>query len=312
VRPSSTNTLLQGYLLGFIGVIIFALTLPLTRIAVQEMSPLFLSLGRTVAAAAVAGPLLLITRQPWPSRRDFVTLTIVAAGVVFGFPLLSASAMTMVPASHGGVVLGALPLATAIMSTMFAGERPSASFWIWAVAGSAAVVLFAAWDGGFSLQAGDVLLVLAAASAGMGYAAGGNLSRRLGGWQVICWALLIALPVTLPITLFAGTSLTGEESATTWACFAYLALMSQLAGFFAWNRGLALGGVAKVGQVQLLQTFLTIFASWAILGEQLSIGMFVCASFVGLCIWFSRKAQVTHKPQPAASSASASVLEMVR
>jgi drug/metabolite transporter (DMT)-like permease len=143
-----------------------------------------------------------------------------------------------------------------------------------------------------------MLLVLAAASAGMGYAAGGHLSRRLGGWQVICWALLVALPVTLPITLFAARGLSGHESGTAWACFAYLALMSQLAGFFAWNRGLALGGVAKVGQVQLLQTFLTLGASWAILGERLNAGMFICAFFVGLCIWFSRKAQVTSKQQP--------------
>ena len=307
MQPTPSNRLLQGYLLGLLGVSIFALTLPFTRIAVQEMSPLFLSIGRTVAAAAVAGPLLLLTRQKWPSRREFGTLIIVAAGVVLGFPVLSATAMTMVPASHGGVVLGALPLATAIMSTVFAGERPSAAFWFWAVAGSAAVVVFAVWEGGLSFHAGDMLLVLAAASAGMGYAAGGHLSRSLGGWQVICWALLIALPVTLPVTLFAARGLTGHESGTAWACFAYLALMSQLAGFFAWNRGLALGGVAKVGQVQLLQTFLTLGASWAILGEPLNAGMFICAVFVGLCIWFSRKAQVTRKQEALPSRPSPAI-----
>ena len=287
-----SNQILKGYLLGVMGVAIFALTLPFTRLAVGEMSPLFLSFGRTVAAAAVAGPLLLLTRQPWPSRREVKTLLVVAAGVVFGFPTLSAIAMQTVPASHGGVVLGALPLATAIMSVVFAGERPSLAFWAWAIAGSAAVVTFAIWDGGFQVHAGDVLLVLAALSAGMGYAAGGHLSKTLGGWQVICWALLIALPVTLPLTLWLATGLSGQESLTAWGCFAYLALMSQLAGFFAWNRGLALGGVAKVGQVQLLQTFMTLAASWLLLGEQLTTGMFVCGGFVALCIWFSRKTRV--------------------
>jgi drug/metabolite transporter (DMT)-like permease len=291
----TSNQVLKGYLLGFLGVAIFALTLPFTRLAVAEMNPLFLSIGRTVAAAAVAGPLLLLMRQPWPSRRDLSTLLIVAAGVVFGFPILSAIAMQTVPASHGGVVLGALPLATAIMSVVFAGERPSFAFWAWAIAGSAAVIAFAIWDSGFEVHAGDVLLVLAALSAGMGYAAGGHLSKTLGGWQVICWTLLLALPLTLPVTLWLAAGLTGKESPTAWICFAYLALMSQLAGFFAWNRGLALGGVAKVGQVQLLQTFMTLLASWLLLGEQLTWGMFVCAGFVGICIWFSRKTRVGNR-----------------
>ena len=284
--------MVHGYLLGILGVAIFALTLPFTRIAVAEMNPLFLSIGRTVAAAAVAGPLLLMTRQPWPSAKDVRTLVVVAGGVVFGFPMLSAIAMTTVPASHGGVVLGALPLATAIMSVAFAGERPSLAFWGWALAGTCAVIAFALWDNGFTVHAGDALLVLAALSAGMGYAAGGHLSKTLGGWQVICWTLLLALPVTLPVTLWLATGLTGMESSTAWGCFAYLALMSQLAGFFAWNRGLAVGGVAKVGQVQLLQTFMTLAASWAMLGEKLTPGMFLCAVFVGLCIWFSRKTRV--------------------
>lgn len=131
----TSNQTLQGYLLGLLGVAIFALTLPLTRIAVAEMNPVFLSIGRTVAAAAVAAPLLLLTRQRWPSARDLRTLAIIAAGIVFGFPVLSAIAMQTVPASHGGVVLGALPLATAIMSVAFAGERPSPAFWGWALAG---------------------------------------------------------------------------------------------------------------------------------------------------------------------------------
>ena len=167
----------RGYLFGFIGVVIFGLTLPFTRIAVAELNPVFTSIARTVLAAAIALPLLLATRQPWPRRADLPRLAASVLGVVIGFPVLSAMAMKTVPASHGGVVLGALPLATAAMSTIFAGERPSPGFWLWAAAGTLTVSVFALWDGGVSAHFGDGLLVLAVLAAGMGYAAGGDLSR---------------------------------------------------------------------------------------------------------------------------------------
>ena len=285
----------RGYLFGFIGVAIFALTLPLTKLALHDFSPLFLSLGRTVVAAAIAMPLLWLTGQPRPDRNDVKRLFVVAAGVVFGFPILSAIAMQSAPASHGAVVLGALPLATALMSTVFAGERPSRLFWIWSILGSAAVITFALWDGGVALHGADTLLVLAVLAASMGYAAGGQLSRKLGGWQVICWALLVALPVTLPLTLYFAQGVTGHESALSWSCFAYLAIMSQLVGFFAWNKGLAIGGVAKVGQVQLLQTFMSLAAASLILGEVLSLRTIIFALIVAVCVWFGRKAQVATK-----------------
>ena len=229
----------MGRWLGFIGVAIFALTLPLTRLAVREFDPLFLAIGRTVVAAAVALPLLVSTRQPRPDRQDVKQLLFVVAGVIFGFPVLSAMAMRSAPAAHGSVVLGALPLATALMSTIFAHERPSRAFWLWSLAGSSAVITFALWDGGAELHAADSLLVLAVLAASMGYAAGGQLAKKLGGWQVICWALLLALPITLPITLYLTRQISGHESLIGWACFAYLGLMSQLVGFFAWNKGLA-------------------------------------------------------------------------
>lgn len=286
------SPLSRGYVFGFIGVAIFSLTLPLTRIAVGEMSPLFISLGRTVLAAAIAIPTLLITQQPWPSRVELTQLLFVAFGVVFGFPVLSALAMQSVPASHGGVVLGALPLATAAMSTVFAAERPSLVFWIWAVLGSMAVVVFAVWDSGFTLHAGDFLLLAALLAASVGYAAGGNLSRSLGGWQVISWALVIGLPVTLPASLYFFPSNAGAVSLTSWSSFIYLAVMSQFVGFFAWNKGLALGGVARVGQVQLLQTFLTLAAAVFINSEPLTLKTIGFGLLVAACVWFGRKAKV--------------------
>jgi drug/metabolite transporter (DMT)-like permease len=294
------NDQTRGYLFGFLGVLVFSLTLPFTRIAVAELDPLFISLGRTVLAAAAAILVLLATRQAWPANADIKQLLIVAAGVVFGFPICSAIAMQTVPASHGGVVLGALPLATAIMSTIFAGERPSPAFWFWSLAGSLAVIAFTIWDTGFLLQAGDTFLLLALILAGIGYAAGGNLSRSLGGWQVICWALIVALPVTLPATLYLWQSVKPGVSAASWWSFAYLALMSQFLGFFAWNRGLAIGGVSKVGQVQLLQTFLTLGFSALINREFITMHMIAFALIVAACVWFGRRARVIITPAPAA------------
>ncbi len=289
------SDLKRGYILGFIGVAIFALTLPFTRLAVREFDPLFLSIGRTVLAAAIAIPILLMTKSPWPDLADFRKLLFVVAGVVFGFPIFSAIAMRTAPASHSSVVLGALPLATAFMSTIFAGERPSPAFWGWSILGSLLVATFALWDGGAELHGADILLVLAVLAASMGYAAGGQLSRKLGGWQVICWALVMALPFSLPITVYLARNLTGYESFVGWGCFAYMGIMSQLLGFFAWNKGLAIGGVAKVGQVQLLQTFLSLLAAATILGETISPRTIVFALLVAACVWFGRKAQVARR-----------------
>ncbi len=289
---SSLSDTTRGYILGFIGVAIFSLTLPLTHFAVKELDPIFIAVGRTVGAGLCALVILLATRQAKPSVRILWRLVIVAAGVVMGFPILSTLAMRTAPASHGSVVLALLPLGTALMSTVFAGERPTRQFWLWSVLGSACVVIYALWDGGTALQGADALLVLSVIAASMGYAAGGALARELGGWQVICWALVLALPVTIPITIYFAQSVPGSVSFPSWLCFAYLAVMSQLVGFFAWNKGLAIGGVAKVGQVQLLQTFMTQLASAALLGEALSPRSLIFAGLVALCVWFGRKAQV--------------------
>jgi drug/metabolite transporter (DMT)-like permease len=282
----------RGYIWGFIGVAIFSLTLPFSHIAVREFDPLFISIGRTVLAACIAAPILILSRQTWPDLADLKQLFFVVLGVIFGFPILSTIAMKTAPASHGSVVLALLPLGTAFMSTIFAGERPSIAFWAWSVLGSAAVVIYALWDGGVALHGADSLLVLAVLAASMGYAAGGNLARKLGGWQVICWALVVALPLTLPLTIYFAQGVTGAESVQGWLCFVYLALMSQLIGFFAWNKGLATGGVARVGQVQLLQTFMTQVAAWGLMGEALTLRSIAFACVVATCVWFGRRTQI--------------------
>ena len=282
----------KGLVLGVVGVAIFALTLPLTRFALRDFDPLFLAIGRTVIAALMAGPLLILTRQTLPSPADLRLLAFVVAGVVFGFPILSAIASRTVPASHGGVVLGALPLATALMSTYFAGERPSQTFWLWGILGSILVIAFALGDHSVELHFGDGLLALAVIAASMGYAAGGQLAKRLGGWQVICWALVLALPITFPLTLWMAHGLNGHESTPSWLSFLYLGLMSQLAGFFFWNRGLALGGIARVGQVQLLQSSMTLVAASLILGEPITPRAVIFAVLIAACVWCGRKAAV--------------------
>ena len=261
---------LKGMLLGVIGVAIFSVTLPATRIAVLGgLDAVFVGLGRAAVAAAVAALILAVRRQPFPDRRHWGRLMVVALGVVLGFPLFSAIAMVSVPAAHGGVVMGVLPLATTVAGAVLCGERPSAGFWTLAIFGSALVVAFAALKGAGGLVAGDWWLLLAVAAAGVGYAVGGELSRTLCGWQVICWALVVSVPFILPVVAWHMDGVNWGAPARVWAAFLYVALFSQLLAFFAWNRGLALGGVARVGQVQLLQVFMTLIASAVLLGEEI-------------------------------------------
>lgn len=269
-----------GLWLGLLGVVAFSGTLPATRIAVAVLDPIFVGLGRALVAAMLAALVLTATRTPVPPRALWPRLGIVALGVVAGWPVLTAFAMRYVPAAHGAVVAGLLPLATALAGAWLAHERPRRQFWIWALAGSAVVVAFALWEGGGRLQAADLLLAAAVAAAAIGYAEGARLARILGGWQVICWVLILAAPfVAIPTWLtFDARSLAAPWSA--WASFAYVAVISQFLGFFAWYRGLALGGIAAVGQTQLLQPFLTIFASAWLLAEPVSAATYISAALV--------------------------------
>ena len=281
----------RGLAWGFLGIASFSLTLPATRVAVAELDPVFVGLGRAVVAAALAGLVLTASRTPWPGWRLFPRLALVAGGVIVGFPLFSALAMRYVPASHGAVVIGLLPLATALAAAWIAHERPSRTFWWSAALGSAVVVGFAFWRGGGRPQPADGLLALAAISAAIGYAEGGRLARTLGGWQVISWALVIAAPVVLVPTLLAVDARLATASPVAWACFAYVSVVSMFLGFFAWYRGLALGGIAAVGQVQLLQPFLTIFAAALLLGESIDPATFIAAALVIAAIAMGRRAR---------------------
>lgn len=284
---------LRGYLWGTGGVVAFGLTLPMTSLVVSVMDPVFIGLGRAVVAALVAAVLLAVTRAPWPTRHELVGLVVVAAGVVLGFPVFSAMAMQTVPASHGGVVLGLLPLATALASVLINHERPSAGFWLTAAAGAVLVVIYAGGADLGSLVAGDLLLLAAAASAAVGYAWGGRLAATMGGARVICWALVLSLPVIAAPALARAPSDFAAIGAGQWAAFAYLALVSQLAGFFLWNRGLAVGGVARVSQVQLLQPFVTLLGAGVLLSEDWGARDLVFALLVVASVALNRRTVVS-------------------
>lgn len=268
--------LFLGLLLGLIAVLMFSATLPMTRVALGGLSPWFISFGRAALAGIVALAMVVALRRPWPFGQRKVLGNLALAGVclIFAFPLLIALATQTVPASHGAIVLGLLPLCTALAAMLVAGERPGLGLFAASTAGAALVVAFALRNGaGGGLGGGDLLLFLAVVGCALGYAISGRLARSMAGWEVIAFMLILALPVTLPLALLTfpwGALLDpagGGPGSAAWGAFLYLSLFSQLIGFFFWNAGLAMGGIARVGQLQLLQTFLTVVLSWPLNGE---------------------------------------------
>ena len=262
----------RGLWLGLLGVAIFAMTLPMTRVAVgtdgePQLSGQFVAMGRAVVAGLLSMGFLLATRAPLPRRADMGPLLWTSGGVVLGFPLFTSLAMRHVEAVHASVIVGLLPMATAAMGAGLHRQRPSAGFWLCAALGSALVVGFALWRaGGMSLHAADLLLLAAVGCAAVGYGFGGRL-QRMRADHVICWALLIALPLTLPMAWWARPQ--AVASAAAWGAFGYVAVFSMWLGFFAWYRGLALGGTVRVSQVQLVQPFLSMLFAVPLLGERL-------------------------------------------
>jgi drug/metabolite transporter (DMT)-like permease len=257
----------RGLLLGLLGVSIFSLTLPMTRLAVAELDPLWVGTARAVVAAVPAGLWLWWRRAPLPERDMVVPLLLVVAGIVIGFPTLTSIAMTLTDASHAAVVLGVLPLATAAAGALRSGERPSRRFWLAAGAGALLVTGFALRAGAGSVSAADLLLVAATLAAAVGYAEGARLSARIGGPATICWALVVSAPVLAVPAIWLGWRHGLQAGASAWLGFFYVAIFSQLLGFFAWYRGLVLGGITRVSQVQLLQLFLTITFAALLVGE---------------------------------------------
>lgn len=283
------KTSMEGWGSGLAGVIIFSGSLPATRLAVADFSPLFLTSARAVIAALLGAALLLALRQPKPSRENLLSLAIVALGVVVGFPLLTALALQYVTAAHSIVFVGLLPLATALFAVVRGGERPKPLFWLFSGIGSATVVGFALTSGAEISLVGDVLMVCAIVACGLGYAEGAKLSRTLGGWQVISWALILSLP---PMAIIALVSLPASWAGIhggAWAGLAYVSVFSMLVGFLFWYRGLALGGIAAVGQLQLLQPFFGLALAALLLGEKVSPLMVVTTLAIVLCVAGARK-----------------------
>jgi drug/metabolite transporter (DMT)-like permease len=282
----------RGLAWGVLGVALFSITLPATRAAVAHLDPWFVASGRALVAAMVAAIVLLATRQKLPTRAQFGTLALSSLGVVFGFPFFVTWAMQRVPATHGAVVLALLPLATAAAGALVAHERPSRGFWAVGVVGSLVVIGFALRHGGGTLEAADLALLAAIVSAALGYAIGAKASATLGGWQTISWSLVICVPVLLPIAFAFAPRQPAAIPASAWTGFLYLALVSQYLGFFAWYHGLKLGGIARVGQVQLLQPFMTLAAAALLIGEALHADEIFFAAVVVVLVAIGRRMPV--------------------
>ncbi|MEI6001599.1 DMT family transporter [Paraburkholderia bengalensis] len=292
----------QGMWLGLIGVMIFSLTLPMTRIVVAEFSPLLNGLGRALAAAVPAAVLLAVRREKLPTWSQLKSLAVVSLGVIVAFPVFSAWAMKSVPASHGAVVNGLQPLCVAIYAAWLSHERPSKAFWASAIGGSAIVVAFALQAGGGAFQAGDLLMLVAVGIGALGYAEGARLARQMGGWQVICWALVVSAPFLVMPVAWLGwaqhVAHPGPVALQTWLAFGYVTLFSQFIGFFAWYAGLAMGGIARVGQVQLLQIFFTMAFSALFFGENVAPVTWLFAAAVIATVMLGRKAAVRTAVRP--------------
>ena len=280
----------QGWLYGLIGVMIFAGSMPATRIAVQGFSPEFLTGARACIAAVLALILLIALQQPRPSKSQIKSLCITSAGVVIGFPLFTALALQTATAAHSLIFIALLPLATAFFAVLRAKEAPKRAFWIYTCIGSSLVIFFMLNQSGLHYSAaGDSYMAAAVLLCGLGYAEGGVLSRELGGWQVICWALVIALPAMLLISWIYFPQNFSAVPPSAYLGLAYVSLFSMLIGFFFWYKGLALGDIAKVGQIQLIQPFIGLILCALILNEHVTLLMIAVSLAVAACVVMARK-----------------------
>lgn len=285
IDPSSVS----GWVNGLLGVVIFSGSLPATRVAVLDMDPFFLTFLRASIAGILAVMLIFGFREKRPHASHLIPLVIVALGVVIGFPLLTAMALQHVTSAHSIVFLGLLPLTTAIFGVLRGGERPKLAFWIFSVFGSLLVMGFALSQGASVSLTGDLLMLSAVIACGLGYAEGAKLTRVLGGWQVISWALIISLPFMLIASLLTMPTTFSSIGTPAWVSLGYVSLFSMLIGFIFWYKGLAIGGIAAVGQLQLLQPFFGLGLSATLLHETVSPLMVLITLGVILCVIGSRK-----------------------
>jgi drug/metabolite transporter (DMT)-like permease len=282
-----------------LAVLAFSFTFPATHLALEGMSPVLVGAGRSVVGAAAGAVFLIVKRVPLPDRSTWPAFIIVAASAGIGFGLLSALALPIVGVAASGVTTGLLPIGTALTATFRAGERPSRGFWMASAAGTVLVVGFAIYRGGGGPSVADLLLLLALAMASVGYAEGGRLARSMPGWQVICWALVFALPLSLPVSLAAAVTEPPHPGTGALLGFAYVSLISVLLGFFAWNRGLATAGIARASQVQLAQPMLTLAWAALILNEAVSPLAIGVAAGVLACVAATQRFRISSVLEPA-------------
>ncbi|NVC25330.1 DMT family transporter [Kocuria salina] len=284
---------------GLLGVTAFSFTVPFTRVAVEGLDPLFIGAARAVVAAVLAAAALVLTRQRLPRRSQWTRLAVIAGGVVAGFPLLTSYALTTTPASHGAVVIALLPAATAVMAVLRTRERPARAFWVITGVGAVVAIVFASVSSGSlgQLHGADVLLLGAVAAAAIGYAEGGLLARELGAWQTISWALVLAFPVMAALTLVSVLQQPPAGTPVQWAAFAYLGVISMFLGFFAWYRGLGLGPMAQVSQIQLAQPVLSILWAGLLLGEHLTAITLIGGLAVILCAGLAVRVRLNPAPR---------------
>lgn len=284
------NRFMNGWVNGFIGVAIFAGSLPATRVAVMGFEPGFLTAARAAIAGILGLILILVLKEKKPAKKDWWPLAIVALGVVIGFPLFTALALQYMNAAHSIVFVSLLPLATAIFAVLRGGEKPNQFFWIFAVLGSAVVFAYMFFiSGDTALGIGDFYMLMAIIFCGFGYAEGGVLSRKIGGWQVICWALILSLPFMLFLTIFYMPTSFQNISASAVVGLIYVSLFSMLIGFFFWYKGLAQGGIAAISQLQLLQPLMGLAIAAALLHEHVSWSMLVVTAATLLCVAAAKK-----------------------
>jgi drug/metabolite transporter (DMT)-like permease len=290
-----------GLLLGCAGILGFSFSFPATKLALEGFDPWVVAFGRAAVAGLLACLYLRLSRAPRPSRAHWPRLAVVACGVIVGFPLFTSLALVTSGAAHGAVVIAVLPAATALAAVARAGERPGLGFWLAATAGLAVVLAFVLHEASGALTAADAFLLAGTALCALGYAEGGALARELGGARTISWALVLSLPLTIPVTLVAG-ALTGPGGpAEAWFGFGYVACVSMFLGFFAWYGGLARGGVARIGQIQLAQPLLSVLWAALVLGEALSPIMLIAAvGVLGSVVAAQRARIATQHPRPGA------------
>jgi drug/metabolite transporter (DMT)-like permease len=305
--PAKTPTTRYALLLGLLGVLGFSFTLPTTRLADPAFGGWTVAFGRAVIAALLAIVVLLAKRQPLlPPRAELRAVIVVVLGAVIGFPLFTSLALESVDSAHGAVVTGLIPAATAGFAVLMAGERPRRSYWLALAIGLAGVLSLPIVQGHGHFQAGDLLLVLAVAVAGLGYAQGGVLARKYGGWRVICWALVVSLPAVVPITVVTVLLQPPHDvTAGSLAGLGYLSVVSMCVAFFAWYEGLARGGVARVGRLQLVQPVLTLGWSVLLLHEHVDLVMVIAAAVVLAAVAVGRNARVDTTATPVTTTEAA-------